>query len=460
MNKHSQISKNRKCTLSILIALGLLTQACGSSSGGSSGQPADSGKLTCSTSLNQPSFFEEVSDATALPEEDGPSPLRQRRVKVDIAALKSALRNSNSIRLDLFNDTPVVVKIERTQVLSESNIIMTGHLQDDALSSVTLVVRDNVVVANVNREQGTRYEIQYTNGGTHAIKEFAADSDSPDEECQAVESPVPVDDKAQDNGNETAMAATPVIDMLVAYTPAAAARVGGSTAIKALIQMGITDTNKAFVNSNVNLSVRLVGTLAVAQNDTNNFSADLGRLASRTDGMWDEVHAERARLGADQVTMVGVYPNNTVAGIGYIKAAASTAFTIVKTSAFSIYSFSHELGHNVGLQHSDGYVSSGGRFRTIMAYGTYTRIPRYSNPSLSYLGYVTGSSSQNSSSILNRYGNTTAGLYLTKVPSPTPAPTPAPGPQPSPSPAPGTSPAPSPGSTPTSPVAPSAGECS
>src|SRR5690606_18946445 len=92
-----------------------------------------------------------------------------------------------------------------------------------------------------------------------------------------------------------------ILDILVAYTPQARSKAGGRDALKALIQMGITDTNRALRDSGANLSVRLVGTLEVKQNDRGNFSQDLDLLKGNGDGRWDEVHRERKRLGADQV---------------------------------------------------------------------------------------------------------------------------------------------------------------
>jgi hypothetical protein len=179
----------------------------------------------------------------------------------------------------------------------------------------------------------------------------------------------------------------------------------------ALIQMGIADTNTAFAGSGVNLKVRLVGTMETFSNETSNMSNDLSSLRSTTDSKWNEVHAERRRLAADQVSLIGAYQNySTPGGIGYVNSTASTAFTIVKSRYFKYFTFGHELGHNIGLRHSDGYVNSTGRFRTIMAYGSEPRIRRYSNPLINYNGYLTGDSDQNSSAILNARGGITAAL--------------------------------------------------
>jgi hypothetical protein len=333
-------------------------------------------------------------------------------------ALKDDLKKGISrMNLNLFSDLNLNVIVEKIESMSKDNLVMTGRLPDQPFSSVTMSVQNDVLVANVHPTAKTYYTITYQSDGIHRIQEFAADTTSDEENCLAIPAPDETEMKAQDLADTQALAAPPVIDMLVGYTPAAKTKAGGADAIKALIQAGIADTNKAFLNSGVNLSVRLVGIMAMSQNETNDFSADLSSLRGKTDGLWDSVHAERALLGADQVTIVGSYPNNSVAGIGYIKAAASSAFTIAKVSAFKIFTFTHELGHNVGLNHSDGLENASGGFRTVMAYGTYTRIARFSNPSLPYDGYSTGDSSHNSAKILNANGSATANLVAAKITS-------------------------------------------
>lgn len=365
-----------------------------------------------------------MTTSQSLDSADEPGSLRSRTVRMNVAALKQTLLTSvqRRIHLDLFNDTPMEVYVEKLVKVSENNLVMTGHMNDEN-SSVSLVINDNQVVANVHPENGLRYTIRPQGADAHVIQEF---QDVPEEGAQSIGNgedptclavPSPEARVEAPMMTDVAMATTPVIDMLVAYTPSALAKMGSVSAMKALIQTGIADTNRSFVNSGVNLSVRLVGIMALRQNESTDFSGDLTALRSNGDGKWDEVHAERARLGADQVSVVAVYPNNGVAGIGYIKAGVSSAFTITKTGGFSQYSFTHELGHNVGLQHSDGLVNSSGSFRTIMAYGSVPRILRFSNPKLAYNGYSTGDSSHNSASILNAYGNTTANLVASKVSS-------------------------------------------
>lgn len=196
---------------------------------------------------------------------------------------------------------------------------------------------------------------------------------------------------------------------------------GGSDAIKALIQMGVADSNKAYQTSGVNLSLRLVGTIAVTQAESS-FTSDLTALKSTSDGKWDAVHAERTRVGADLVALVAYYSNSSTAGIGYVGSTYSSGFSITKTTAFKQFSFTHELGHNIGLKHEDGYENSSGKFRTVMAYGTYTRIARFSNPAIDYNGYATGTSSNNSAAKINANGARIAALATSVVQSENPTP--------------------------------------
>lgn len=412
---------------SISILCGLLIPACGKINQGSELSPADADQLA-ELPANEPAYFEEVSTATAKPPTDEAQPLRYRYVKANVEALKETLRSGRkAMRLDLFADTPLNVSVEDVQILSPDNIVMTGRILGKQLSSVSLVIRKGIVMSNIHQgAESSRYSLEYTAAGTHLVRE-TMDYDSGD--CKEVHAPAP---DAGDNGQSIVEGAgeedlnraqtttgAKIIDMLVAYTPSARSVVGGTDAMIARIQMGIADTNRAFSNSGVKLAVRLAGTIETRSNDTGDFSYDLDRLRGKYDGRWDEVHAKRAAVGADQVTLVGRYYGSSTAGIGFIRATSSSAFTIVKYSTFNIYTFSHELGHNIGLQHSDGYVNSSAGFRTIMAYGSYPRILRFSNPYITYNGYRTGTSSQYSVSKLNSYGPTVSGFVATKFSSST-----------------------------------------
>lgn len=334
--------------------------------------------------------------------------IETRNVRIDIAQLKHRLlnRTSNNFNLPLLNNKSVNVVLQEVKKYSENNIVATGRVESDQLSNVTIVINNDVMVANVGDEETQQnYEIRFSGNGIHTVK-AVTDTDT---DCLTADGGgansqnfVQPLDTEQDK-EVTAMDAVPQIDVLVAYTPAALSNVGGLDAMKALIQMGVADSNRAYQASGVNLSLHLVGTLALTQAESS-FTSDLTALKGTNDGKWDAVHAARKRYGADLVSVVAYYPNTSTAGIGYVGSTYASGFSITKTTAFKQYSFTHELGHNIGLNHSDGYENSSGRFRTIMAYGTYTRIPRFSNQAIDYNSFATGTSSNNSAKILNAYG--------------------------------------------------------
>ena len=347
---------------------------------------------------------------------------RRRYVNVNFEALKGALAQSSGVlTLNFFNDKSLRLALSRIEKGIEDSTVATGEIEGDPNSSVSLALVGRVLFVNVkSAENEASYEVRLAaeNGELHVVRELGG-SDAVADACETVDAVVEPDDEPiiETQGGDNSVMAAPVLDILVAYTPAARARVGGTSAIKALIHIGIADTNAALAGSGANMQVRLVGTLETKQNETGNYNSDLAALKGTTDSRWNEVHAVRKQLGADQVSLIGAYTRTySPVGIGYYKATKSSAFTIVKYDTFKNYTFAHELGHNIGLDHSDGYQNSTARFRTIMAYGSYQRIRRYSNPNISYNGYKTGTSYNNSAKIINANNSRMASLVLQLIP--------------------------------------------
>jgi hypothetical protein len=344
--------------------------------------------------------------------------LRHRFVRVKFEAIKRIAQNlpvgvlsavNSKIVLNAFDNESIEILIDQAEKVSENNIILTGTIGGDLEGSATLVINDGAMVANIRHgDRSESYEVRHVERGIHTVA-LRKDEEFDDIEVENSE----VQDINEPQDLATAVA-SPLVDILGAYTPNARSRLGGTSAAIALIQTGIADTNRALQDSGVAMRVRLVGTLELRQNETGAWSSDLSSLKGKYDGRWDEVHLRRTALGADQVSVVGYYSGSSTAGIGYIGSTFSSAFTIVKSSAFSQYTFSHELGHNLGLQHSDGYVNSAGRFRTIIAYGSYPRIRRYSNPNLTYNGYRTGDYSHNEAKIINGRASYMSGFSISK----------------------------------------------
>jgi|GEM_PF-660821 len=201
------------------------------------------------------------------------------------------------------------------------------------------------------------------------------------------------------------------IDLLVLYTAAARASVGGKAAIEGQITAAVAAANSSYVSSHINARLNL---LLQVETDyvSSDFGTDLNRLASPGDGQLDFAHSLRDVVGADMVALIRV--DGEYCGIAYLLYDNSPSgdvipFSVTALSCLSTQTLAHELGHNMGCCHAvgdGGGCTSGGiypysvgwrlngqsgtQFRTIMAYAPGNRIDYFSNPAVNYDNRATG----------------------------------------------------------------------
>ena len=318
--------------------------------------------------------------------------VRSRPVEVDLAVLASAAAG-DSVELTLFDDARLGVEIERVESTRPGSRTWVGHVAGRRSERVFLAARRGVLAGSV-RQGGRMFRIVYRGDGVHAVEEVD-EAAMPEEEAPLVP-PEPTEPTAPE-GSDPADS----FDLMVVYTPAARAGAGGTAAIEALIDLGISETNESYSVTGIDLAVRLAHTEEVAYTESGSLSTDLSRLRGTTDGFIDEVHDLRDTYGAD-ITMLIV--NSGGCGIAYIMTVVdpsfeSSAFNVVARGCVSPnYTFAHEMGHNQSARHdwfvdgtnnspftfNHGYVHPGDQWRTIMAYsndcGGCTRELFWSNP--------------------------------------------------------------------------------
>ncbi|KAJ1436610.1 hypothetical protein B484DRAFT_445580 [Ochromonadaceae sp. CCMP2298] len=127
--------------------------------------------------------------------------------------------------------------------------------------------------------------------------------------------------------------------------------------VQAFADLGVQMTNDAYANSNISLRMRLVRAAKIVSNTfvESDFSTDLGRLQSLSDGyMDDDISNYRAAVGADAVILVT--SDAQYCGLGYLWATSTLAYSLI--SVYCPQSLSHEVGHNVGAHHDRGTVGS------------------------------------------------------------------------------------------------------
>jgi peptidyl-Asp metalloendopeptidase len=268
-------------------------------------------------------------------------------------------------------------------------------------------VRGSSVVGTIHR--GTElYRVRSVGGGVHVvirIEESAFPDDEPpshqDRERESALELVP-----SGAADSTLASRTPVIDVLVAYTPAAETAQGGAASTQALIQLAIDETNQSYRNSRIDAQLRLVRTHKVSYDETTqSYETILSSFSGNGDGFMDEIHTQRDASAADVAVLI-VDQGDYCGMADAIMATPATAFALVHWDcATGYYSFGHEIGHLQGARHNPevdptstpfthGHgFQNGYAWRTIMAYNcspSCSRLQYWSNPDVLYGGVPMG----------------------------------------------------------------------
>ena len=361
----------------------------------------------------------------------GPATMRSRVVNVDTQQVTAARRGREAMRLNLFDDAIVDVRIDRVRP-TRSGYFISGRPEGMEWGEVRLVVNGPIVVGTVVTPEG-KFTIRWDGSGRHVIRQIDPSAESfEDDEVEDDLLPAapsqagsPVDPLSSITIPATHIPGhTPTEDgsevrVLVVYTPAMQARQGGAAGMQALIDLMIHSANHAFEISGIEPRLVLAHTALV--NHVEEVSGtDLSRLISPDDGYMDEVHALRNEHAADLVHLLTASfrgPAGTARRIGEESLAQENYAAFAVTATGGEETFTHETGHNFGLRHDRyvnstfsaiypyafGYVNSRAlvpdapvtaRWRTVMAYNNgcsnaglnCPRLLRFSNPEQTHRG--------------------------------------------------------------------------
>ena len=311
----------------------------------------------------------------------------------------------HTLVLNLFDDVVFTGIVEHVEPTASGHALW-GSLQGEDLGTMTLVVNGKIVVGTV-RTPDAVYSIRNAGDGKYVIRQIDESSLPPlgeplDVPSSPRDAPSQAGDIPPDDGS--------VIDVMVVYTPLAKHREGGRAAIEALIDLFVAETNQVYANSGVIHRLKLV-----LREEVDYFEEvggnHLGRLADDSDGYMDHIHDLRDLYAADLVHLVVGRHNacGTAAGVPSVYA--------LTVNVCGGLTFSHELGHNMGLHHDRyefgvptrganyGYVNQrafepdapeSAWWRTIMAYNDQCyeddvvlgcpRVAYFSNPEKTYNG--------------------------------------------------------------------------
>jgi hypothetical protein len=336
------------------------------------------------------------------------------RVRPQPAAARQLRDNGGRLRLPLPGGRAVVAVRRQVTSLADGGTLWSGTL-DGEPGRVLLVSRGDVMAALVETPDRTFALLPGAQEG-HLVADVTAEA----RVCgggrlAAMAAPGRGDSApAVPAGASVALpagATSPVVDLLVVFTPDARIAAGGEAAILATIELAVAVTNQALDNSDVDGRIRLVDAREVAYTESRLLTVDLDRLTTRTDGFMDDVHGLRDAVGADLVSLIVERNTAGLEGLGWLmqspsSAFESLAFSVVMRRTAATLTLAHELGHNLGLNHDRANASAQGvypyaygyrdppYFRDLMAYscpGTpCPLISHFSNPAVLYAGRATG----------------------------------------------------------------------
>lgn len=373
---------------------------------------AASGISTASAQDDIPALFSEVVTAADMPVQDLPEHvIRSRLVSVNFDLLDQADTRSRPLAFNLFKDSFFTGVVNRTEQVTDNSISRIGALTNVENGYFYLVTYKDTFMAHIASPEGI-YEVAWAGNGLYRVIEIDqskfADHKPGTEPTLSSNSDIVEPGSLGPTADDGSL-----IDIMVIYTDDARRAAGGTNAMKALINLAVTETNQSYANAGIIPRLRLVHSAEVNYAETGDMVTDLNRIRTKGDGYMDGIHIQRDTFGAD---MVGLIVKNGGAYCGLastINANAGNAFQVTDNDCVTgYYSFGHEFGHLQGARHDvyvdpstspyaygHGYVYTPDRWRTIMAYNTQcvyelntncTRLQYWSNPTNLYGGAAMG----------------------------------------------------------------------
>ena len=211
--------------------------------------------------------------------------------------------------------------------------------------------------------------------------------------------PEPTEDPEISDVVQPQAAAQSTIDLLLLYTAGMVNRYGSG--LQARLDQLVALGNQAYIDSQVNIVLRLVHTAQVGYSDTTANNTALDALTNGTDPTLANVGALRDQYGADLVALLRPF-NNTVhisCGNGWLNGYNQQAVSLFAGYGYAVvsdgtdtggsgyfcsdFSLTHELGHNMGSAHDRAHASYSGAYLYSYGYGVASRfgtIMSYINP--------------------------------------------------------------------------------
>ncbi|MGY2140796.1 reprolysin-like metallopeptidase [Pseudomonas reactans] len=335
-----------------------------------------------------------------------PSSAEVRFVKVKAVLIS---QSEKKISIPIAPDKTVSYKLYQFEPAKEGGVIWFGEIQTDrkkrfpshdevAVDSrnSAIFVGDGHRVTGTFQVEGQPYRLDSLPDGRHLLVKVDVSKLPPEGE------PLLTQTSALSEAEQSPLEkANTVIDVLFVLTK----KTEDFTGVDA--DNAIARANQANSSSGVNITFRWVNVLKTNYDETDNSVAVLSRILDPNDALLGGPVARRRDLRrADLVALIVSNTRNGVCGRAWMPADKAHAFSVTQRSCIDNETLTHEMGHNIGVDHnwdegqplkSPPYINGfrvPGRFSTVMSYGCSDapckRVNSWSTPNKQYTGLPMG----------------------------------------------------------------------
>ena len=314
---------------------------------------------------------------------------RSRQVAMDKGAADIAFNKyspAKTLSLSLFPGRSVTLKnTSFDRDLGEGYSNWSGKVEGFEDGSATLVVKNGRMVGQV-QFGGEVYRITPRSNGVHVISELDL-SQLPEEAPELLGAPG--DKVSAGPGDRTSQAWPERIRMLVLYTPEASAEAtANGTTFKDEARLAVALANTALTNTALKThKYKIAGIQGTFCNyvEPADYSQPLYDITDPTTCIGGKAATKRDSNIADLVAVIrssgGAY-----CGVAWLNATPNNpanGFSLTSRNCISGHTFTHEVGHNIGLHH-DRYVVSGASQET---YNYGLARPELASPTRTVMAY-------------------------------------------------------------------------